>query len=140
MFCTTICMKQLLSAVTIVAKDLPLLKHFYTDALGWEVLTENESVIMLKLNATVLTLCTEALFAEYTGVLNDAPKGKGFYLTINLESIREVDSSFIVLSASKVNITKAPAKNFWGGYNGFFTDPEDNLWELCYNPVAATKA
>lgn len=132
-------MKQLLSAVTIVAKDLPILKTFYTNVLGWDVLAENESVIMLKLNSTVLTLCTETLFGEYTGILVDSAKHKGFYLTINLDSIREVDSSFKVLAAAKSNITKTPAKNFWGGYNGFFTDPEDNLWELCYNPVEGTK-
>ncbi len=132
-------MKQLLSAVTIVTSDLPSLKLFYTDVLGWEILAENESVLMLKLNTTVLTLCTEELFGTYTGILADHTKHKGFYLTINLDSKQEVDSSFKILAAAKANITRLPEKTFWGGYSGFFTDPESNLWELCYNPVEGTK-
>jgi uncharacterized glyoxalase superfamily protein PhnB len=132
-------MKQLLSAVTIVTTDLPSLRSFYTDVLGWEILAENESVLMLKLNTTVLTLCTEELFGTYTGILADRSKHKGFYLTINLESKQEVDDSFETLTTAHVNITRPPEKTFWGGYSGFFTDPEGNLWELCYNPVEGTK-
>jgi uncharacterized glyoxalase superfamily protein PhnB len=133
-------MKQTLSAVTVSVKDLPRLKYFYTDVLDWEILTENESVLMLKLNATVLTLCTEEVFGIYTGILPDKDKHKSFYLTINLDSMQEVDSCFETLATSSTTIIKMPEKTFWGGYSGFFTDPEDNLWELCYNPVAATKA
>jgi catechol 2,3-dioxygenase-like lactoylglutathione lyase family enzyme len=133
-------MKQLLSATTIIARDLPKLKAFYTDALGWEILNENESIVIFKLGKTALSICTPELFEMYTGVLPDDTKHKGAYFTINLNSIREVDSSFKVLIAAHVCINKMPAKNFWGGYNGFFTDPEDNLWELCYNPIPTTKA
>lgn len=133
-------MKQLLSAVTIAAKNLRQLKLFYTDVLGWEILAENESVLMLKLKTVVLTLCTEELFADYTGISPSGEKHTGCYLTINLDSAKEIDDNFMVLARLKTNIVKMPAQTFWGGYSGFFTDPEDNLWELCYNPIPGTKA
>jgi catechol 2,3-dioxygenase-like lactoylglutathione lyase family enzyme len=133
-------MKQLLSAVTIVVQDLRRLKAFYTGVLKWEVLAENEGILMLNLNAIVLTLCTEELFGGYTGVVPHIDKHKGFYLTINLDSKAEVDSSFDGLTTANVNITKLPEKTFWGGYSGFFADPEGNLWEMCYNPMPGIRA
>lgn len=133
-------MKQVLSAVTIAAKNLQQLKLFYTGVLGWEILAENESVLMLKLKTSVLTLCTEALFADYTGIPSHGEKNNSCYFTINLDSAKEVDDNFMVLARLKATIVKRPAQTFWGGYSGFFTDPEDNLWELCHNPIPGTKA
>ncbi|QEC75820.1 VOC family protein [Mucilaginibacter ginsenosidivorax] len=133
-------MKQVLSAVTIAAKNLQQLRLFYTGVLDWEILTENESVLMLKLKTVVLTLCTEAVFAGYTGIPPRGEKHTGCYFTINLDSAKEVDDNFMALASLKTTIVKMPAQTFWGGYSGFFTDPEDNLWELCHNPIPGTRA
>jgi hypothetical protein len=59
-------MKQQLNAITIAARDLAGLKTFYAGVFGWAVQAENSEVVMFRLNSTMLTLCTEELFRNYT--------------------------------------------------------------------------
>lgn len=132
-------MDQQINAVTIAVKDIKLMRKFYHDTLGWAIFAENPSVVMLRLNNAVLTLCTTVIFAEYTGNYPDAESKKGFYLTTNLESPKRVDEYFKKLAAKKVLITKKPEKVFWGGYSGFFEDIEGNKWEISFNPMPGTK-
>ena len=132
-------MDQQINAVTIAVNDIKLMRRFYHDTIGWAILAENPGVVILKLNNAVLTLCTAAIFAEYTGTYPDEGSKKGFYLTSNLESPKRVDEYFKKLATQKVLITKKPEKTFWGGYSGFFADAEGNNWEICFNPVAGTK-
>src|ERR1700743_3573088 len=122
-------MEQQLNAITIAVKDVALLKTFYADTLGWAVLAENPSVAMFKTNQAVFTLCAESIFNDYTGM--PAGQGeKGYYFTVNLSSPQNVDESFSKFKTLGVNITKMPAPTFWGGYSGFFADPENNVWEI----------
>ncbi|MDZ7693089.1 MAG: VOC family protein [Balneolaceae bacterium] len=68
---------------------------------------------------------------------NVASKGsgfKGFALAHNLQSKGEVDQLVETLEMRGVNIIKPPHKTEWGGYSGYIADPEDNLWEIAYNP------
>jgi uncharacterized glyoxalase superfamily protein PhnB len=133
-------MNPQINAVTIAATNIKVLRKFYHDALGWKVLTENESVVMFKLNQTVFTICANTVFAEYSGSSTADGAAKGFYLTINMDSPKQVDQYFKKLEAADVPISKMPKKTFWGGYGGFFADPEGNKWEVCYNPIPETKA
>lgn len=131
---------QHLSALTVFINDIKAMRKFYHETLGWAVLTENEKVVMFKLDKVVLTLCASDVFYDYTGLQPDAAANKSFYSTINLDSPKQVDDSFKKLRESGVNITKMPKKVFWGGYSGFFADPEGNTWEVAYNPISATRA
>ena len=49
-------------------------------------------------------------------------------------SEEEVDQIFKDLKANGIKIVKEPEKVLWGGYSGYFADPNDNLWEVAYNP------
>ncbi|SEN75850.1 hypothetical protein SAMN05192574_10446 [Mucilaginibacter gossypiicola] len=126
-------MQTQVAAVTIAVKDLDAVKAFYTKKFGWQILAENEELVMLKLDNLVLTLCSELLFAEYTNISNN-DGSKCFYLTINLASKTDVDTTIAQLDQAGVQIQKQPAETFWGGYAGFIADPEGNCWEICYNP------
>jgi uncharacterized glyoxalase superfamily protein PhnB len=128
-------MKIHVNAITFAVKNVALLKDFYTERFGLEVISENEKVTILKLDNLLLTLCEEALFNQYANINNRA-EGKGFYLTINLPSKDAVDERLTELINRGIQISRQPAPAFWGGYSGFIADPEGNSWEICYNPYA----
>ncbi|HEX8022603.1 VOC family protein [Mucilaginibacter sp.] len=126
-------MQAHVTAITLAVKDLAAIKAFYIGKFGWQILAENEKIIMLKFDNLVVTLCDEPLFEEYTNISNNA-RSKGFYFTINLASKADVDAKIAELDQAGVPIQKLPAETFWGGYAGFIADPEGNCWEICYNP------
>jgi len=133
-------MMQKVNAITIVVKDLTGLKNFYIKVFGWAVQAENEEVIMFKLNGIMLTLCTAELFRTYTGVDPGMPENKNAYYTVNFSSVAEVEDNFTRLEDAGARVIKKPAHTFWGGYSGFIADPENNMWEICYNPIPGTRA
>ena len=66
-----------------------------------------------------------------------APEGagfSGFTLACNARSESEVDAIISDLKSKGVKIVKEPQKVFWGGYSSYFADPDDNRWEVAYNP------
>ncbi|UOE47058.1 VOC family protein [Mucilaginibacter sp. SMC90] len=129
-------MQAHITAITLAVKDLDAIKGFYTEKFGWQILAENEKVVMLKLDNLVLSLCDELLFTDYTNISNNA-RSKSFYLTINLATKAEVDDKISRLEQNGVQIIKHPANTFWGGYAAFIADFEGNCWEICYNPYTA---
>lgn len=128
-------MEPQINAVTLAARDIQSLKRFYNQVLEWRILSQNEKVVIFRLNNTVLTLCAVDIFKEYSGMQPPDPAEKNFYLTVNLDSPKRVDQTLQKLAALNVDIVKMPKKAFWGGYSGFFADPEGNRWEVCYNPT-----
>ena len=52
----------------------------------------------------------------------------------NLRSVDEVDALFLNLAGHGATIVKPPQKVFWGGYSGYFADPDGHLWEVAHNP------
>lgn len=128
-------MEPQINAITIAAQDIQSLKRFYNQVLEWKILTQNEKVVMFRLNNTILTICATDVFTEYSGMQPVSSEEKSFYLTVNLDSPKRVDQTLQKLAALNVDIVKMPKKAFWGGYSGFFADPEGNRWEVCYNPT-----
>ena len=61
----------------------------------------------------------------------------GFTLAYNAKSESEVDEIIDDLRSKGVKIIKEPQKVFWGGYSSYFADPDDNRWEVAYNPFFA---
>ncbi|WP_121809678.1 VOC family protein [Mucilaginibacter kameinonensis] len=128
-------MQTHVAAVTLAVKDLDEIKEFYTEKFGWQIIAENEKVVMLKLDNLILTLCDEPLFKEYTNIHNNTGS-KAVYFTINLASKAKVDEQIAKLNKVGVEIIKQPSETFWGGYAAFVADPEGNCWEICFNPYA----
>ena len=123
-----------ISLVTLGVEDVARATVFY-EKLGWKKsAASQESVTFIQLKGTVLGLFSRAALAHDAQVEN-TPKGfSGVTLAHNVTSERGVDAVFkFALSCGATEIKK-PEKVFWGGYSGYFADPDGHLWEIAYNP------
>jgi catechol 2,3-dioxygenase-like lactoylglutathione lyase family enzyme len=127
--------KQYLHLVTLGVRNLEVSRKFYTEILGWKPSAAgNEGVAFFQAGGVVLGLYPRAALAEDALT---SPEGSGFSgitLAYNARSESEVNEIISDLKSKGVKIVKEPQKVFWGGYNSYFADPDDYLWEVAYNP------
>ena len=126
-------MQPRLSFITLGVQDLDKSKAFYNDVLGWMPMVDANGIVMYKLNGMILSLYSQHELMEDAQATDDG-KGSRFTLAQCLNSTEEVDAVFAHLKKHKVTIKKEPAKVFWGGYSGYFADPDGHLWEIAHNP------
>jgi len=122
-----------ITLVTLGVADLARARAFYA-ALGWEAAQAAEGVVFIQLAGQVLALFGIDDLADDM----HAPRGslgKGAVtLARNLATIEEVDAAFEQALAAGATALKRPEKVFWGGYSGYFADPDGHVWELAMNP------
>lgn len=126
-------MQPRLSFITLGVADLEKSKAFYNDVLGWSPFQDNGGIVMYKLNGMVLSLFPQHELMEDAKAGEEA-KGSRFTLAQCMRSPEEVDALFAHVKKHGVTITKMPEKVFWGGYSGYFADPDGHLWEIAHNP------
>lgn len=128
-------MKPSISVVTLGVSDFKRSLDFYKNGLGWPTsATKRDKIAFFGLNGTILALYDRGSLAEDAMV---SPKGNGFpgvTLAHNTKSEKEVDEIFSQIGKLGVRIVKKPQKAPWGGYSGYFADPDGHLWEVVYNP------
>jgi uncharacterized protein len=128
-------MRPALTVVTLGVDDLDRSIRFYRDILKWPTTAKPEDgVAFFDLNGVILSLFGRGALAEDANVPDD---GEGFdriALAHNVRTKEEVDEIFKELEAAGVTITKSPQDVFWGGYCGYFADPDGHLWEVAWNP------
>ncbi len=123
-----------INLVTLGVADVARSTAFY-EKLGWSKSSaSNENVTFLNMNGTKLGLFGRSDLAEDAHVENTAPSFSGVTLAINLPSETEVDRAFDHALSAGATATKRPEKVSWGGYSGYFADPDGHLWELAHNP------
>ena len=122
-----------ISLVTLGVTDLARSGAFY-DALGWERVGDNEGVIFYRMAGAHLALFPRPSLAEDAHVRGDRSGFFGASLAINCADEAEVDAVFAHVTAMGATIDKAPERVFWGGYSGYFEDPDGFLWEVAHNP------
>ncbi len=128
-----------LSIVTLGVEDMALMRDFYR-SLGWpEQSTASDEHSMFLTGGGVLALFP---LDELAADANVAPPKtfigfRGFTLACNLESREAVDAAFEMLRGTDAVIVKEPQEVFWGGYSGYFSDPEENFWEIAHNPFVS---
>lgn len=132
-------MEQRLTFLTFGVHDLQMMKAWYSDSFGWTPMNDEEGICFFKLNATggngmILGLYPAVSLAEDIGIPQDGSGFKRFTCAINFDSIAEVNRMTEDLRTKGVRIVREPEDVFWGGYRGYIADPEDNYWELAYNP------
>ena len=122
-----------ITLITLGVRDLERARRFYA-ALGWEAAQAAEGVVFIQLAGQVLALFGIDDLADDM----HAPRGslgKGAVtLARNLETEAEVDAAFEAALAAGASVLKRPEKVFWGGYSGYFADPDGHVWELAMNP------
>lgn len=126
-------MQPRLTFITLGVSDLERSKRFYSAVLGWTPMHDTGGIVMYSLNGLILSLFPQHELAEDAQVKNDGV-GSRFTLAQCLSSVEEVDAFFAHLKQHGVAITKEPVKVFWGGYSGYFADPDGHLWEIAHNP------
>lgn len=123
-----------LSIVTLGVQDRAAITAFYEDVIGFKNVGP-DGMSMFDMGGVILGLWEEDKLADDAGLPdNRAGDFKSVALAYNARSIEEVDEVFNRLEAAGVKITKPPHKAFWGGYSGYFCDPEGNAWEVAFNP------
>ena len=91
-------------------------------------------VAFFTLNGTWLGLYGRDALAEDAQVPAAGNGFEAFTLSHNVDSEHEVDSVMAQVLAAGATLVKKPQKVFWGGYSGYFKDPDGHLWEVAYNP------
>ncbi|MCO6185760.1 VOC family protein [Rhizobium sp. L1K21] len=127
-------MDRRISLVTLGVEDVARATAFY-ERLGWvRSSVSQEAVTFIQLKGVVLGLFSRAALAEDAGV-EDTQKGfSGVTLAHNLSSRAGVDAVYKFALSCGATSAKPPEKVFWGGYSGYFADPDGHLWEVAHNP------
>ncbi len=124
-----------MSMLTLGVDDLARAVSFYRDGLGLPQLDSPPSVAFFTLNGTWLGLFNRASLAEDVGVpVGEKAAFPGFTIAHNLDSEQAVDAMMADAIAAGATEIKKPQKVFWGGYSGYFSDPDGYLWEIAHNP------
>lgn len=126
---------QRLNLVTLGVVDVPRSRAFY-EKLGFTPADfDSEDIVFFDMGGTVLGLYGVKPLAEDANVPADGQGFKAQACAINLESEAAVDEALSFAQACGGHITQPARKVFWGGYSGYFADPDGHLWEIAYNPV-----
>ncbi len=127
-------MEQRLSMVTLGAADLDRARRFYEHGLGWKRANQEESIVFFQLPGMVLGLWQRDNLARDAGLDDSGADFSGIALAYNTRSKDEVDHVIAEAEAAGGRVLKAAAETFWGGYSGYFADPDGHPWEVAFNP------
>jgi catechol 2,3-dioxygenase-like lactoylglutathione lyase family enzyme len=124
-----------ISIVTLGVADLEASARFY-QALGWErSAASTDAIVWFRTADSALGLFPAEELAADAGVPAEPESGfRGVTLAVNLEDEAAVDRALRTAVAAGATVVKPPARASWGGYSGYFEDPDGHLWELCHNP------
>lgn len=121
--------------ITLGIRDFANAVRFYRDGLGWPLSTASvDDVAFFRLDGLVLALYPWDKLAEDAAV---PPAGTGFRgvtLAHNVRRREDVDTILALAVSAGATLVKPARDVFWGGYSGYFADPEGHLWEVAWNP------
>jgi len=124
---------QRVTLITLGVADLARARAFY-GALGWTETRPQEGIVFYQMLGAVLGLFPLADLAQDQG-RPDARLGTGaMTLAQNFPTEAEVDAAWERAVAAGAVPLKRPQKVFWGGYSGYYTDPDGHVWEVAMNP------
>jgi catechol 2,3-dioxygenase-like lactoylglutathione lyase family enzyme len=127
-------MKPRISMITLGVRDLAASVKFYAEGLGFPRMESPPEVAFFTLDGTWLGLYGREALATDATVSSAGHGFESFTLAHNVNSEAEVDAVMAQALAAGATLVKKPQKVFWGGYNGYFADPDGHLWEVAHNP------
>lgn len=120
--------------VTLVVRDLAAARRFYLEGLGWPpAFDDGDDVFMVQVGEKLVL----SLWAEEAAASEIGPVSRGgtlpFTLAHNVASAAEVDAVLATARGVGATVSAGVARD-WGGYSGYFTDPDGFRWEVAWNP------
>ncbi len=128
-------MKPRISMVTLGVRDLSVAIEFYEKGLGFPRMESPPEVAFFTLKGTWLGLYGREALAKDATVSSEGNGFESFTLAHNVSSEKEVDEVVSQAVDAGAVLVKSPQKVFWGGYSGYFKDPDGHLWEVAHNPL-----
>ena len=128
-------MEPRVSVVTLGVANLHRSRQFY-EAMGWTVASRElvDEIVTFNLNGIGLALFPVAELAEDAEVLPEVPAFRGVTLAHNVRTREEVAPLLAQAERAGGRIVKQAKETVWGGFSGYFADPDHHLWEICWNP------
>jgi predicted lactoylglutathione lyase len=125
--------EQRVTLITLGVRDLSRSRSFYR-ALGWEPAREQEGVAFYQMHGAALALFGLSDLADDM----DRPVGElgtgAVALAQNFATEEDVDAAWTRAMRAGAKALKTPQATAWGGYSGYFADPDGHVWELAMNP------
>lgn len=122
--------------IALAVRDLQKSITFYEEGLGFPKAPSPPEVAFFQLNGTWLGLSERKALAEDATVPSQGSGYSGFNLAHNVASKVEVNDVFDQAVEAGATVVKPVQDASWGGYHGYFADPDGHLWEIAYNPFA----
>lgn len=129
-------MKAKISIITLGVDDLERATRFYRDGLELpQHQFEGDGITFFALTGTWLALYPKQALAEDIGIKVDSLQtSNSFTLAHNVSSPEEVDQILSQAVSAGATLLKPGQEVFWGGYSGYFSDPDGYFWEVAFNP------
>jgi catechol 2,3-dioxygenase-like lactoylglutathione lyase family enzyme len=120
--------------VTLGVHDLARSRTFY-EALGFRASgASNESIVFMDAGGVVLALYRRKLLADDANLSSEGSGFGGVTFARNVASRAKVDAALDEAKKAGAHILKPAHEAFWGGYSGYFADPDGHPWEVAHNP------
>ncbi len=127
-------MEQRLSIVTLGVADLNCSRGFY-ERLGWRrSMAQSEGIVFFQAGGMALALYPREELAKDANVAAGGDGFRAISLAYNARNRAEVDAVLKEAQAAGARISKPAQESSWGGYSGYFSDPDGFLWEVAWNP------
>src|SRR5271156_6151872 len=127
-------MEQRISIVTLGVSNLGRSRNFY-ESLGWRrSMASAEGIIFFQAGGMALALYPRLELAKDANIPGEGQGFAGITLAYNGRSRDEVDTVLAEAKSVGARLLKPAQEAIWGGYSGYFSDPDDFLWEVAWNP------
>lgn len=128
-------MEQRVSLITLGVRDLDRSRAFY-ERLGWRrSAAAAQGVVFFQVGGMVLSLFPRDDLAEDAGIASQGSGFPGFALAYNVRTRQDVDRVLSEAERVGARVVKPAREAGWGGYSGYFADPDGFLWEVAWNPA-----
>jgi predicted lactoylglutathione lyase len=128
-------MRQKMNLITLGVRDFERSLTFYEKGLGWKKSSSSmDTLALFQLGGIVLSLYPRTELAADATVVDQPTGFSGITLSLNTKTVEEVDEVLQEAVRAGGKLVKPGQKVFWGGYSGYFSDPDGHLFEVAYNP------
>jgi uncharacterized protein len=127
-------MEQRVSIITLGVNNLETSRKFYVEGFGWKPVFENKEIIFFQTGGMVFALFLRDHLAEDFAADAKAFGRAPIALAYNVRHKAEVDPLMQRAASAGAKILKPAREASWGGYSGYFADPDGFAWEIAWNP------